>query len=125
MRGNLAVLLVLAASVVPASACAMSAAEESQARCRVVGADKLPAKAGGADAICAAVERAVASRAPGVRFTADVKVVSSSMLAANLVVNGRALPEQKFAVMDRELGQSSINRFASSLAAEVAKAARP
>jgi hypothetical protein len=60
-----------------------------------------------------------------VRFTADVKVVSSSMLAANLVVNGRALPEQKFAVMDRELGQSSINRFASSLAAEVAKAARP
>ena len=48
MRGNLAVLLVLAASVVPASACAMSAAGESQARCRVVGADKLPAKAGGA-----------------------------------------------------------------------------
>jgi hypothetical protein len=47
------------------------------------------------------------------------------MLTASLVVNGRRLPEQKFAVMDRELGESSINRFADAIAAEVAKSATP
>jgi hypothetical protein len=41
-----------------------------------------------------------------------------------LVVNGRTLPEQKFAVMDRELNSTSIERFADSLADQVAEAAR-
>jgi hypothetical protein len=41
------------------------------------------------------------------------------------VVNGRTLPEQKFAVMDRDLNPASIQRFAQSLATEVAKAEKP
>ena len=45
-------------------------------------------------------------------------------LSARLIVNGHALPEQHFAVMDRELDPGSISRFAQSLAAEVAKAAK-
>ena len=125
MRGNATFLLVLAAGVVPAGACAMSATGKPQAHCSVLGGEKLPARVGGPKAICDAVERAVASRAPGVRFSAEVKVLTRSMLTASLVVNGRRLSEQKFAVMDRELGESSINRFADSIATEVAKAAAP
>lgn len=119
MRGR-SFIIVVAAAV--ASAPAMSAPAHGQ--CRVVGAAKLPASAGGADAICAAIGRAVAERAPNVRFSAQVKVVKPSLLATTLVVNGRTLPEQKFAVMDRELGAASIKRFAESIAMEVAKAAK-
>lgn len=123
MRRTLATfILVLAAAGIPAGAGAMS--PPAQGHCRVLGAEKLPAAAGGAQAICTAIERAVAAQAPGTRFSAEVKVVTPSMLAATLVVNGRALPEQKFAVMDRALGETSIRRFANALAAVVAKAAK-
>lgn len=93
--------------------------------CRVTGGEKLPAATGGAKAVCAAVERAVATRAPNARYTAEVKVLTPSRLSTSLVVDGRTLPEQNFAVTDRELGEGSIRRFANSIAAEVAKAAKP
>jgi hypothetical protein len=38
------------------------------------------------------------------------------------VVNGRELPKQNFAVMDRQLDRASIARFAAAVAAEAAKA---
>lgn len=50
--------------------------------------------------------------------------MSSSRLSAVLIVNGRTLPDQNFAVMDRELSPDSIRRFAQALALEVAKAAK-
>jgi hypothetical protein len=62
--------------------------------------------------------------APAARYSAKVTVISRSRLAATLIVNGRALPEQKFAIMDRELNAGAIERFAHSLAAEIAKAAK-
>ena len=124
MRGKFALFFMVFPGLVPAGACAMSAPPPHQlGHCRVIGGDKLPASSGGAEAICAAIERAVSAEAPGVRFTAEVRVVTPSMLSANLVVNGRTLPDQKFAVMDRKLGEASIRRFATALAAEVAKAA--
>jgi len=45
-------------------------------------------------------------------------------LSAALVVNGRTLPEQNFAVMDSGLDAGAIRRFAQSLAQAVAKAAK-
>lgn len=119
MRSSLAAFIIVLAAA--ASAPAMNAT--AQGHCRVVGGAKLPASAN-AEAICAAIERAVTERAPNVRFSAEVKVVKPSMLATSLVVNGKTLPEQKFAVMDRELGAASIKRFAESIAMEVAKAAK-
>ena len=47
-----------------------------------------------------------------------------SRLSAVLVVNGRTLPAQNFAVMDSGLDMASIRRFAAALAGEVAKAAK-
>ena len=121
MVGKLAAVILVLAGIAPAGSFAMSAPRHD---CRVLDAGKLPAAAGGAHAICAAIEQAVAAQAPNVRFSAEVRVVTPSMLATKLVVNGRALPEQKFAVMDRKLGASSIQRFANSIASEVAKAAK-
>ncbi len=92
--------------------------------CRIIGGDKLPSQTGGSKAICAAIERAVASRAANVRYEAEVNVVSASKLTAALVVNGRALPAQNFAVMDRNLNATSIQHFADAVAAAIAEAAK-
>ena len=93
-------------------------------RCTVVAGDKLPLVVGGTAALCSEVERAIATLAPGVSYTAEITVLSPSRLSAMLVVNGRTLPAQKLAIMDRELSRSAIARFAHSLAAEVAKTAK-
>lgn len=110
--------------LVPTGACAMSGADHVQHHCRVIAGEKLPASSGGAEAICAAIEAAVAAEAPNARFTAEVKVLKPWMLATSLVVNGKVLPEQKFAVTDRELNRTSIKRFATSIAAKIAEASK-
>ena len=106
---------LLAAMLVPAHAEAMN----RSGSCTIAAGDKLPAAVGGTDAVCSEIHRAIAAVAPNVSYTADITVLS-----ATLVVNGRSLPAQKFAIMDRELSRSAIARFAHSLAAEVAKAAK-
>ena len=93
-------------------------------RCAFIGSEKLPAQTGGENAVCAEVERAITSLAPNVSYSAEIKVLARSRLAATLVVNGRTLPEQKFAIVDRDLDSPAIRRFAQSLASEVAKAAK-
>jgi len=91
--------------------------------CQVVGAGLLPADSGGADAICAAIDAAAAEQAPGTSFTVEVRVLSASSLAAIVRLgDGRALPEQKMAVSDRNLDRGSIDRFADAIAAEIGKA---
>lgn len=84
----------------------------------------LPQASGGTEAVCSEIEHAIAAAAPTARYRASINVMSSSRLSAVLVVNGRTLPDQKFAVMDRELSPDSIRRFAQALAIEVAKAAK-
>jgi hypothetical protein len=102
----------------------MSSPNSQSPRCWVVNGDKLPAESGGAAALCAAIERAVSARAPGAAFTAEVTVLSPSRLAATLTKEGHRLPVQKFASMDRELNTTSFDRFAETLAEEVAKLQR-
>lgn len=99
----------------------MSPPNSQSPHCRVVDGGKLPAESGGAVALCAAIERAVSAKAPGVAFTAEVRVLSSSRLAATLTREGSRLPEQMFASMDRELSGSSFERFAETVADQVAK----
>ena len=96
----------------------------SSLRCQVVGGEKLPTTSGGSKGVCAEIERAVAELAPRARYTAEVTVLSRSRLMATLIVDGRKLPEQRFAIMDSDLNAGAIQRFARSLAAEVAKAAK-
>jgi hypothetical protein len=120
MWRDFSVALSLAAVVsMSESACAMSSADR-QARCNVVNGDKLPAESGGAAALCSAIESAAAKRAPGVGYSVEVKVQSSSRLAADLVREGHALPQQNYATMDRALTRQSFERFAAALADRIA-----
>ena len=111
-------MLALAAAGVPPSAFAMS---DTAPRCKVMGADKLPAEVGGASSVCAAIEQAMTAAVPGVRYTAQIDVRSKAALSATIVADGRELPKQELTVMDRNLNVRSIERFAASLAAQVAK----
>lgn len=93
-------------------------------RCRVVGEEKLSSASPNSAAICAEVERTITSEAPGAAYSVEIKVISPSRLATTLVVNGRTLPVQNFAVMDGRLGTGSVTHFAKALAGAVADAAR-
>lgn len=90
--------------------------------CRVVGGDKLPAETGGAEALCNAIARAAAADAPNRRFNVEVRVLGSSSLAATLTTaDGTILPEQRFAISDRNLTKGSLERFAKALVGAVAR----
>ena len=92
-------------------------------RCRVIGGDKLPPETGGSGQICASIEAAAESRAPGTGYSVEVEVLSDYMLAARVrMADGRTLPEQKMAVSDRKLGRRAINRFATSIAEAIGRA---
>ena len=115
-------ILVGSAGLAATGACAMTAPVQAQSSCRVHDAARLPAEAGGADAICGAVARAAAAKAPSVRYNAEIRVVSRSSLAAELTADGRKLPEQRFSVSDRDLNPLAIEHFADALAAALADA---
>ena len=117
MRGRFAAFIGFAAVILSSGAFAMSGSGTARiGPCTVIGKDSLPASSGGANALCGAIERAIKAQAPTVHYSVEVKVISASRLSAVLVVNGKTLPEQRFAVMDRELNPGSIERFAQSLA---------
>lgn len=106
----------LMAASLTGSACAMNSPSSKQVECRVVGGDKLPAEIGGPDALCAAIASAAVIGAPADRFSVEIRVLSSSSLAATLkTADGATLPEQRFAISDRGLTKGSLDRFAKSL----------
>jgi hypothetical protein len=125
MRGGIAALAIIAVALAPAGAIAMKPPiAATVGRCTVTGEGNLPTGVGGAKGLCETIERTIDARAPSASYTAQVKVLPRSRLSAVLVVNGRELPEQHFAVMDRELSATTIQRFADGLADQVADAAK-
>lgn len=120
MRGKLGGLTLVVGAALASYAGPVSGAAS---RCQVCDAGKLPGGSSPA-AICAEIERAVAAASPHADYSVLVTVVSPSRLSAVATVNGRALPQQNFAVMDQNLNPGSVRRFAKSLAAEIAKVAK-
>lgn len=102
----------------------MNASSQAMVDCQVIGGEALPAASGGAQAFCEALQRAAAAQAPGQRFTVALRVKGPSLLTATLTTaNGRTLPEQTFSISDRGLTRGSLERFANSLAGEMARSA--
>jgi hypothetical protein len=125
MWGRIAAIISLAALVAPSEALAMSSTGSARfGACTIIGGDSLPPVSGGSEGVCRAIERAVKAQAPTVRYQAEVKVISGSRLSAALVVNGKTLPEQRFAVMDGRLSSGAVERFAQAVASAVAEAAK-
>ncbi len=122
MRGKL-VAVVLAAGLASQGACAVNSPQQAaSAQCRVNGGERLPPETGGADALCEAIRQAASAQAPGVGYSVEVQILSPSMLSARVTLaDGRTLPEQRHAIMDRALTRSSLQRFADGLGAELAK----
>ena len=120
MRGRIAAAMAcswLALASIPAMSGSAGAP-----RCRVIGGEKLPASSGGAQALCAAIEQAASAHAPGVTYSAEVRVISSSVLVAELTLSdGRKLPEQKYQVSDRKITRTSLQRFAEAIAVALGK----
>ena len=128
MRGRI-IHCAGALALIAASQGAWAMSSAGRAECTVTGGKSLPADSGGADALCAAIKRAVAAKAPGIGFKADVKVLSKSTLSAVIVTDdGRRVPEMRHQVMDAQLTGKSFERFANALAMKLAslpvKAAR-
>ena len=121
-RGFGIVGLLIAASWTTGTTAMSVASSSGAARCRVIAGEKYLGTS--KKTLCREIEAAIAAEVPGARYTAEVKALSPTRLTAQLVVNGRALPEHKFAVMDADLGIESMKRFARSLAADVAKAVK-
>jgi hypothetical protein len=113
MFGKLLPSIIAAVAGVAACAPAMSAPASP---CRVIGGEKLPGDSGGPTGICSAVERAIASTAPTLKVSVEVRVLSNSALSAAIVANGRKLPDQHFAISDRVLNRGAIDRFAQAIA---------
>ncbi|MDQ3246908.1 MAG: hypothetical protein M3Q52_08485 [Pseudomonadota bacterium] len=94
-------------------------------RCSVVGAEKLPAEVGGADAVCAAVRGALQGSTLAKGATVTVKIRSSYSAAASMTTAaGRELPEVNVAISDRALNQRSIAMLAEGIARQVNSSAR-
>jgi len=124
MSGKITALVIgLTVAQLSGSACALKPISSDPEHCRVIGAEKLPTAVGGTEVLCAAIERAVFPASSGARYRVEVKVVSSSSLAATIrAADGRVVLEQKMAVSDAALTKASIDRFATAIGAELAKA---
>lgn len=109
------------AGSISAGACAMDRQRAESPRCVVRGAEKLPAEAGGSDAVCSAISAATRQRVPGMAYRVEVEVVSASAMVARVTLkDGRALADQRLTVSDRQLNAGSIERFAAAIAGAVA-----
>ena len=119
------VMTAIAAAIgcVSGSACAMSPTENLSPACRVVNGDKLSAESGGADALCQAIAEAATQTAPGVSYSVEINVLPRDRLSAMVTLaDGRKLPELGIASMDKPLTAGSFQRFANSIAQELANA---
>ena len=102
----------------------MNAPTNETAKCRVIGSEKLPPAAGGADALCRSIEAAASARVRDLGYKVEVRVLSTSRLAAKLTTaDGRTLPEINHAISDSTLTGKSVERFAQAIAAELEKSA--
>ena len=116
----------LALASVSGGACGMTESTGKPVSCRVSGADKALAEAGGPSTLCELIERAAKTQAPGASFDVNVRAPTVYSLAAEIrLADGRVLPELKMAVSDRRIDRGSVERYAAAIADAAAKASRP
>ena len=125
MSASYGFLFLSLSAALAGSACAVNSPSPKFVTCKVVNAGKLPASAGTADSICAAIAAAAASGTQVAPFSVEVRVIGPSALAAILTTaRGKRLPEQKLAASDHPLTPHSIAFFAKSLVATARAAGR-
>jgi hypothetical protein len=125
MWGGFQTVVIASTILAPSGSLEMNISKTAtSSHCTMIGGNALPPALGESEAICRAVEAAIIARSSTHDYRVQVKVASPSRLSADVVVNGRTLPEQRFAVMDGVINSGSIQRFAESIAEVVAAAAK-
>src|SRR6476469_7129927 len=102
----------------------MEAATPPTRHCEIVAGQKYLQGPMSGSSVCTEIQRVLAAEAPNVPVRAEITALSTSRLVARLKVNGKALPEHKFAVMDGDLNPAAVQRFARSLALAVQEAVK-
>lgn len=93
-------------------------------KCEVIGSTKFLAESGGAEALCAAVDRTARAHLSG-KARVTVRVLSASRLSATIRTSaGVLLPVQDFAVSDARLSRTTIEHFAQAVADALTQAHR-
>lgn len=124
MLGRILAIIGVAAYAATGASGVNAAPGKPTNACQVVAGEAFLKDAGGAGALCSSFERAISARAPNVRYAAEVRVLSKSALTVRVVANGRTLPEQHYAVMDRDLNPGSIKRFGEAVADAIAQSGK-
>ena len=118
-------MAALALASVSGGACGMTESIMEPIGCRVSGADKALADAGGARELCELIVRAAKVQAPGLSFDVDVHAPTNYSLAAKIRLrDGRVLPDLNMAVSDRRIDRVSVEQFAAAISDAAAKASR-
>lgn len=96
---------------------AMDGPSASELSCTVVGAEKLPARIGGADGLCAAIRTAAGANSAG----AVVLRVKSpySVTAAVTDRGGRKHPDIGASIADRTLNRRAVEMLAKEIARQL------
>ena len=85
-------------------------------KCRVTGAEKALAEAGGPDALCELITRAAKAQAPGLSFEVEVRALSTHSLSAKIrLPDGRVRPDLNISVSDRRIDRGSLESFATAI----------
>ena len=91
-----------------------------QIECSVADGGKLSKNSGGADALCRAIEAAISEMSSEGKFRVKVVVSGPNRISVEVrTSDGRTLVKQKYGSTDRELSNSSFQRFAKGLASEI------
>jgi hypothetical protein len=94
-------------------ACAMTKDSSASLECTVGGSEKFVAAAGGADAICAIMEKAIA--ATGLDAAIHVEILSSHAAVAHATIGGRNLDQRRIDISDRTLNGQAIETLARAV----------
>jgi hypothetical protein len=111
---ELTIAFAMAVAATGGSACAMSNASNAAPRCTVSGPDMIVSSLGGAEALCATVNRITAPAAG--QASVHIAVLNAHAAVAQATIAGRKLPERRLDVSDHSLTPRSIESLASAVA---------
>jgi len=111
---HMTIAFALAVAVPGGSACAMTDASDAAPRCTVSGPDTIVSSLGGAEALCATLNRITAPAAG--RASVHLAVLNAHAAVAQATISGRKLPERRIDVSDRPLTPRSIESLAAAVA---------
>lgn len=123
MEYRYALAALLLSPALGSSACAMEKDETvTLGDCSVAGEASLVKHAGGGDAVCSEIRRALSRHASADGAVVTVQIRRTHMMATVTMRDGRTLADIGFAISDSDVSTASLTTFAEHIAAVVGNA---